>query len=72
MNGQDYIGLAALLTSVGTFIGTMVSLVRGGLRDKKLDTIQTHVNGMNQMIAASARAEGVIEGRDKEQANPTA
>lgn len=71
MSGEDYIGLAALVTSVGTFIGTMVSLVRGGVRDKKLDTIQEHVNGMNLIVAAGAHAQGVIEGIDKERMKPT-
>ncbi len=74
----NYQGIALVITAVGvavpSILGAIVSVVslrRGNARDIKLDSIQTHVNGMNKLIAAGARAEGVIAGGDAERANPT-
>ena len=70
----DFIGLAALITSTGTFIGTMVGLYRGGRRDKKLSTIQATVDGLGDkrvtMAMRAGTAEGHAQGVADERADP--
>ena len=75
--GIDYQGISLVIAAVGTAtasvvgaIVSVVSLIRGNRRDVVMAEIKKHVNGMNQMIAAGARAEGVIEGVAAERANP--
>ena len=74
----DYQGIAEVIAALGVAIPSIVSAVnsvisnrRSARNEAKLNIIQTHVDGMNQMIAKGSHAEGVIEGGDAERANPT-
>lgn len=82
----DYVGIALVITSltgaVGGVTGAIVALVglkRGAARDLKLVSIEKHVNDLSdkreamgvRVGTAEGHASGMIEGADKERANPT-
>jgi hypothetical protein len=69
------VAVVGLLTSIVTLITVVIGLTRGVKRDAQIHNLALSVDGrLTELIAMNAKsshAEGVIQGKADEKANPT-
>lgn len=68
----EYVTLA---TAGAAFLTALIGLYRGFKRDKNIQQIHISLNSelseLKKLIASSSKAEGILEGRADEKANPS-
>lgn len=81
MTSEDYTGVATIIGASTVGLGTLITsglavltFMRQGARDRKIEEVHRLVNGMSHELQAAdkaaARAEGVVEGVTQERASP--
>ncbi len=66
----DYTGLATLIASCTASVVSIVTLLRGKDRDKKIAEVHELVNGQSKRLEVMARGEGFKAGADWERSSP--